>query len=62
TEKAHGPYLEINNIFGRNYDTSNVGTHDNQGHDKRKDDPTLEPSVCKIRIVEMMKYSFNADE
>ncbi|GKC95681.1 hypothetical protein Tco_1161123, partial [Tanacetum coccineum] len=25
-------------------------------------DPTLEPSVCKIRRFEMMKYSFNADE
>ncbi|GKA26498.1 hypothetical protein Tco_0712607, partial [Tanacetum coccineum] len=27
-----------------------------------RDDPTLEPSVCKIRRFEMMKYSFNADE
>ncbi|GJV17294.1 hypothetical protein Tco_1362617 [Tanacetum coccineum] len=25
-------------------------------------DPTLEPSVCKIRRFEMMKYSFNADK
>ncbi|GKD80577.1 hypothetical protein Tco_1347416 [Tanacetum coccineum] len=62
TEKAHDPYLEINNIFGRNYDTSNTGTQDNQGHDERRDDPTLEPSVCKIRRFEMMKYSFNVDE
>ncbi|GJS99173.1 putative retrotransposon ty1-copia subclass protein [Tanacetum coccineum] len=60
TEKAHDPYLEVNNIFGRNYDTSNV--QDNQGHEERRDDPALEPSVCKIRRFEMMKYSFNADE
>ncbi|GJS31982.1 hypothetical protein Tco_0530374 [Tanacetum coccineum] len=60
TEKAHDPYLEVNNIFGRNYDTRNA--QDNQGHKERRDDPTLEPSVCKIRIFEMMKYSFNADE
>ncbi|GJX69627.1 hypothetical protein Tco_0305354 [Tanacetum coccineum] len=34
TEKAHDPYLEIDNIFGRNYYTSNDGnTQDNQGHE-----------------------------
>ncbi|GJW82338.1 hypothetical protein Tco_0146313 [Tanacetum coccineum] len=32
------------------------------GHEERRDDPTLEPSVCKIRRFEMMKYSFNVDE
>nr|GEU57822.1 hypothetical protein [Tanacetum cinerariifolium] len=47
TKKAHNPDLEVNNIFGRNYDTSNA--QDNQGHEERRDDPTLEPSVCKIR-------------
>ncbi|GJQ96350.1 hypothetical protein Tco_0007489 [Tanacetum coccineum] len=63
TKKAHDPYLEINNIFYRNYDTSNAGnTQDNQGHEERRDDPTLESSVCKIRRFKMMKYSFNADE
>nr|GEV02361.1 hypothetical protein [Tanacetum cinerariifolium] len=60
TEKAHEPYLEVNNIFGRNYDTSNA--QDNQGHEKCKDDPTLEPSVCKFRRFEMIKYSFNANK
>ncbi|GJY48532.1 hypothetical protein Tco_0438488, partial [Tanacetum coccineum] len=60
TEKAHNPYLEVINIFGRNYDTSKA--QDNQGHEERRDDPTLKPSVCKIRRLEMMKYSFNADE
>ncbi|GJU29927.1 hypothetical protein Tco_1173516 [Tanacetum coccineum] len=59
TEKAQDPYLKINNIFDRNYNTS---TQDNQGHDERMNDPTLDPSVCKIRKFEMMKYSFNADE
>nr|GEY89505.1 hypothetical protein [Tanacetum cinerariifolium] len=29
---------------------------------ERWDDPTLEPSVCKIKRFKMMKYSFNADE
>ncbi|GJW38415.1 hypothetical protein Tco_0064260 [Tanacetum coccineum] len=44
----------------QNYDTSNSSnTQDNQGHEERRDDPTHEPSVCKIK---MMKYSFNADE
>ncbi|GJX54249.1 hypothetical protein Tco_0282618 [Tanacetum coccineum] len=33
-----------------------------EGHKECRDDPTLEPSVCKIRRFEMMKYSFNADE
>ncbi|GJV62673.1 hypothetical protein Tco_1473501 [Tanacetum coccineum] len=47
TKKAHNPYLEVTNIFGRNYDTSNA--QDNQGHEERRDDPTLEPSVCKSR-------------
>ncbi|GJU82954.1 hypothetical protein Tco_1285319 [Tanacetum coccineum] len=60
TKKAHVPYLEVNNIFGRNYDTSNA--QDNQWHKERMDDPTFEPSICKIRRFEMMKYPFNADE
>ncbi|GJU30581.1 hypothetical protein Tco_1174170 [Tanacetum coccineum] len=55
TKKAHDPYLEVNNIFGRNYDTSNA--QDNQGHKEQNDDPTLEPLVCKIMRFEMMKYS-----
>ncbi|GJV89720.1 hypothetical protein Tco_1533658 [Tanacetum coccineum] len=63
TEKTHDPYLEINHNFGRNYDTSNAGnSQDNQRHEERRDDPTLEPSVCKIRRFEMMKYLFNVDE
>nr|GEU70249.1 hypothetical protein [Tanacetum cinerariifolium] len=54
TKKAHDPYLEVNNIFSRNYKTSNA--QDNQGHKERMADPTLEPSICKIRRFEMMKY------
>nr|GEV54059.1 hypothetical protein [Tanacetum cinerariifolium] len=60
TNWAHDPYLEINNIFGRNYDIRN--TQDNQRDEERKVDPTLKPLVCKIRRFEMMKYSFNIDE
>ncbi|GJU88708.1 putative reverse transcriptase domain-containing protein [Tanacetum coccineum] len=63
TKKAHDPYLDINNIFGRNYDTTNAdNTKNNRGHKERRDDPTLEPSVRKIKRFELMKYSFNADE
>nr|GEY88483.1 hypothetical protein [Tanacetum cinerariifolium] len=60
TKWAHDPYLEVNNIFGRNYDISN--TQDNQRDEERRDDPTLKPLVCKIRIFEIMKYSLNVDE
>nr|GEU54729.1 hypothetical protein [Tanacetum cinerariifolium] len=60
TNWAHDPYLEVNNIIGGNYDISN--TQDNQRDKERMDDPTLEPSVCKIRRFEMMKYLFNIDE
>ncbi|GKA40303.1 hypothetical protein Tco_0732896 [Tanacetum coccineum] len=46
--------------FGRNYDTSNTGnTQDNKGNEELMDDLALEPSVCKIRRFEMIKYSFN---
>ncbi|GKB30296.1 hypothetical protein Tco_0869697 [Tanacetum coccineum] len=46
-----------------NYEASNVGdTQENQGHDKHKGNPNPEPSNCKIRRFEMMKYSFNDDE
>ncbi|GJT15842.1 hypothetical protein Tco_0874548 [Tanacetum coccineum] len=46
-----------------NYDTSNAGNiQNNQKHEERMDDPSHEPSVCKIRRFEMMKYSFNANK
>nr|GEZ18455.1 hypothetical protein [Tanacetum cinerariifolium] len=48
--------LDING----NYDTSDA--QDNQRNEERRDDPTLEPSYCKIRRFEMMNYSFNDDE
>ncbi|GJX56114.1 hypothetical protein Tco_0286011 [Tanacetum coccineum] len=50
---------EINKVNKNVYATQ---AQDNQGHEERMDDPTLEPSVCKIRRFEMMKYSFNDDE
>nr|GEX17914.1 hypothetical protein [Tanacetum cinerariifolium] len=63
TEKAHDPYLDIRRIFGRNYDTRNTDNiQDNQGHEECRDDPTHEPSVCKIKRFEMMKYSFSTNE
>ncbi|GKC59420.1 hypothetical protein Tco_1087018 [Tanacetum coccineum] len=58
TEWVSNPYLDTNRIFGRDYEASNVScTQENQ-----KDDPIFEPSNCKVRIFEMMKYSFNDDE
>ncbi|GJV97511.1 hypothetical protein Tco_1549088 [Tanacetum coccineum] len=55
-EKDYDPYLDINCIFGKNYETNNVGnTQDNkkEHHD---------PSICNIRRFEMMKYSIDADD
>ncbi|GKF55264.1 hypothetical protein Tco_0165604 [Tanacetum coccineum] len=63
TEWTNDPYLNINHIFGRNYEASNVGdTQENQGHEEHKVNPNPEPSNCKIRRFKMMKYSFNDDE
>ncbi|GJV87447.1 hypothetical protein Tco_1531385 [Tanacetum coccineum] len=63
TEWTSNPYLDVNRIFERNYEASNVGdTQENQGHEEHKGNPNPEPSNCKIRRFEMMKYSFNDDE
>ncbi|GKB62045.1 hypothetical protein Tco_0918231, partial [Tanacetum coccineum] len=44
TEKTRDPYLDVNRIFDRNYEASNVGdTQENQGHEEHKDNPTPEP-------------------
>ncbi|GJS17109.1 hypothetical protein Tco_0411581 [Tanacetum coccineum] len=56
TEKDYDPYLDINRIFGRNYESNNSGNiQDNmkEHHDQ---------SICKIRRFDMMKYSFDADD
>ncbi|GJR30790.1 hypothetical protein Tco_1107022 [Tanacetum coccineum] len=65
-----GPYANIMNEWGnnhrlgtnhiseRNHEASNIGC-ENQEH---KDNPTPDPSNCKVRKFEMMKYSFNDDE
>ncbi|GJW35417.1 hypothetical protein Tco_0058337 [Tanacetum coccineum] len=54
------PHLDTNHIFERDHEASNVGCNQvDQGH---KDDPILEPSNCKVRRFEMMKYSFDDDE
>ncbi|GJV67998.1 hypothetical protein Tco_1483507 [Tanacetum coccineum] len=60
TEWPSYPYLYDNCIFGREYEAINVGcTQENQGH---MGDPIPEPSNCKVRRFEMMKYSFDDDE
>ncbi|GJY03912.1 hypothetical protein Tco_0369852 [Tanacetum coccineum] len=59
TKKAYDPYLDINRIFGRNYGAANAGnTQDNQEHKKEHHDP----STCRVRRFEMIKYSFDADD
>ncbi|GJZ62364.1 hypothetical protein Tco_0618501 [Tanacetum coccineum] len=63
TEWTSNPYLDVNRIFGRKYEASNVGdTQENHGHEEHKGNPNPESSNCKIRRFEMMKYSFNDDE
>ncbi|GKA77161.1 reverse transcriptase domain-containing protein [Tanacetum coccineum] len=58
TKWTNNPYLDINRIFGRDYEASNIScTQENQ-----KDNRIPEPSNCKVRRFEMMKYSFNDDE
>nr|GEV17482.1 hypothetical protein [Tanacetum cinerariifolium] len=60
TKKTLDPYVDVNHIFSK---ASNVEeTQKNQGHDESRNNPTREPSVCKIRRFEMIKYSFNVDE
>ncbi|GJS10643.1 hypothetical protein Tco_0367439 [Tanacetum coccineum] len=60
TEWASNPYLDVNRIFGRDYEASNVCcTQENQGH---KGDPIHEPLNYKVRRFEIMKYSFDDDE
>ncbi|GJR29774.1 hypothetical protein Tco_1106006 [Tanacetum coccineum] len=62
-EWASNLYLDVNHVFGRDYEASNVGdTQENQGHELQKGNPNLEPSNCKVRRFKMMKYSFDDDE
>ncbi|GJS74286.1 hypothetical protein Tco_0707127, partial [Tanacetum coccineum] len=57
---ASNPYLDVNRIFGRDYEASNVScTQENQGH---KGDLIPKPSNCKVRRFKMIKYSFDDDE
>ncbi|GJW26357.1 hypothetical protein Tco_0040168 [Tanacetum coccineum] len=63
TEWTSDPYLDVNHIFGRNYEASNVGdTQENQGHEEHKGNQNPKPLNYKIRRFKMMKYSFNDDE
>ncbi|GJY67623.1 hypothetical protein Tco_0469861 [Tanacetum coccineum] len=56
-EWTSNPYLDVNRIFGRDYDTQ-----ENQEHEEQKVNPNPKPSNCKIRRFKMMKYSFDDDE
>ncbi|GJX59543.1 hypothetical protein Tco_0290933 [Tanacetum coccineum] len=60
TEWASNNYLDVNRIFRRYYEASNVGCI--QENHRHKGDPIPEPSNCKVRRFEMMKYSFDDDE
>nr|GEU61623.1 ribosomal protein L7Ae/L30e/S12e/Gadd45 [Tanacetum cinerariifolium] len=69
TEKTYEPYLDINHIFGRNYEANNVG--DTQGCQERKEEhnkhtksskPAHDSSICQVRRFEMIKSSFDADD
>nr|GEY90159.1 UBN2 domain-containing protein [Tanacetum cinerariifolium] len=53
---------DVSSRWRNNYPSNASNTQDNQGHKQRRDDPTHEPSVWKIRRFEMMKYSFNDNE
>ncbi|GJW22852.1 hypothetical protein Tco_0033474 [Tanacetum coccineum] len=60
TEWASNPYLDVNRVFRRDYEANNDGDiRENRGHDGN---PNPEPSNCKIKRFEMMKYSFGDDE
>ncbi|GKF57975.1 hypothetical protein Tco_0171512, partial [Tanacetum coccineum] len=60
TEWGNNPHLDANHIFERDHEASNVGCNqEDQGH---KDDPVQEPSNCKLKKFEMMKYLFDDDE
>nr|GEV07524.1 hypothetical protein [Tanacetum cinerariifolium] len=59
TKRAYNPYLDINRIFGRNYEADNAGyTQDNHKHKKEHHDP----SACRVRRFEMIKYPFDAED
>ncbi|GKC96851.1 hypothetical protein Tco_1162293 [Tanacetum coccineum] len=59
TKRAYNPYLDINHIFGNNYGADNADyTQDNHEHKKEHHDP----STCRVRRFEMIKYSFDTDD
>ncbi|GJT57700.1 hypothetical protein Tco_0992754 [Tanacetum coccineum] len=60
TEWGNNPHLDTNHISKRNHETSNIGC--SQEDQEHKDDPIPEPSKCKVRKFEMMKYLFNDEE
>nr|GEV06715.1 hypothetical protein [Tanacetum cinerariifolium] len=70
-KNTYDPYLDINNIFGRNYEANNTSnTQDIQEHKEEHEGnehvlsskPTHDPSACQVRRFEMIKYSLDADD
>ncbi|GJS53770.1 putative reverse transcriptase domain-containing protein [Tanacetum coccineum] len=66
---THDPYLDINQIFGKNSNTSfNSDVQEDEEHENDKvryelfNDTTHERPVCKIIKFEIIKYSFGEDE
>nr|GFB61199.1 hypothetical protein [Tanacetum cinerariifolium] len=55
TKNTRDPYLDVNHIFikARNVDE----TQENQRHEEHNDNPTPEPSNCKIKRFETIKHS-----
>ncbi|GKD01602.1 hypothetical protein Tco_1171876 [Tanacetum coccineum] len=64
---TNDPYLDINQIFSRNGEASynSENQYEKKQHEERYElfkDTTHDAPVCKIRIFEMIKYSFGQDE
>nr|GEU50661.1 hypothetical protein [Tanacetum cinerariifolium] len=60
TEWAKNPYLDVNHIFGRDYEASNIScTQENHEH---KGNLIPEPLNYRVRRFKMMKYSFTNNE
>ncbi|GJX33063.1 hypothetical protein Tco_0242918 [Tanacetum coccineum] len=56
TKKDYDPYLDINRIFGRDYGSNNAGNIQDNMREYHN------PSICKFRRFEMMKYAFDAND
>ncbi|GJT33424.1 hypothetical protein Tco_0923843 [Tanacetum coccineum] len=63
TEWVSNPYLDVNRVFGRDYEASNISdTQESQRHEEQNGNPNPKQSNCKIIRFETMKYSFDDDK